>query len=64
MRLVERNHIDTFFYEDEDGATITVNGDTQLTMTNDFLVFALHGIDVNDVWFQQSTYCVKRLMAV
>lgn len=45
--------IGPYFFQNEDGATITVNGDTYRTMITDFFVPALHGIDVNDVWFQQ-----------
>ena len=36
-----------YFLKNKDGLTNTVNGDT-----TDFLVPALHGINVNDVWFQ------------
>ena len=34
-------------------ATITVNGDTYRTMSTYLFVIALHGIDVNKVYFQQ-----------
>ena len=45
--------IDPYFFEDEGGATVTVNGDTYRTMKTNFLVPTLDGIDVDNVWFQQ-----------
>ena len=45
--------IGPYFFEDEGGATITVNGDTYRTMITDFFVPALDGIDMDNVWFQQ-----------
>ena len=36
----------------EDGATVTVNGHNNRAMITDFIVPALHGIDVNDIWFR------------
>ena len=43
--------IGTYFFENEDSATITVNGDTYRTMITVFFLFAFHGIVMNDVWF-------------
>ena len=63
--LWSRGIIAPYFFENKDGATMTVNGDTYRTMIIDFFVPALHGIAVNDVWFQhdgESIYCIKRLM--
>ena len=33
--------------------SITVNGDTYRSVINDFFVFALHGVDMNEFWFQE-----------
>ena len=43
------------FFEIEDGAIITVNGDTFCAMVTNILVLALRGIDANDVRFQQDS---------
>ena len=40
-------------FENEDGSTITVNADTYRTMKTDFFLSAIHGIDVNNVWFYE-----------
>jgi len=60
--------IGPYFFEDEGGATVTVNGDTYRTMITDFFVPALDGIDVDNVWFQQDgatchISCHNRLIA-
>ena len=72
--------IGPYFFEDEGGATVTVNGDTYRTMITDFFMPTLDGIDaVHIMWtmfgfsrmvqlvthlMPQSTYCAKRSMAV
>ena len=55
MRFVKRRHhspIFLSFFKNEEGATITANADTYRMIT-DFFVLSLHGIHVNDFWFQQ-----------
>ena len=54
MRLVDRSMISSYFFENEDGATITINRGTYCSKITDFFVSALHVIDTNDVWFQQN----------
>ena len=46
-----RGIIGHYFIENEDGATITVSGDTYRNMITDCFVPAHHDIDVNDVLF-------------
>ena len=40
------------FFENKNGVNITVNGDAYRNITTVFIVPAVHGIDVNDVWLQ------------
>ena len=46
--------IGTFYFGNQDDATNVINRDTYCTMITDYIVPALHGIDVEDVWFQQN----------
>ena len=41
------------FFENKDGTIITYNGGFYRTIITDFFVSTLHGIDVNNIWFQQ-----------
>ena len=50
---MKKNIIGPYFFENEGGAAVTVNGDTYRTMLTDFIVPALEDIDVDNVWFQQ-----------
>ena len=44
--------IGPYLFENEDGATITVNGNTyRIMITNFFFVPTLHGIAIHNVWF-------------
>ena len=45
----------SYFHENENSATFTVNRDFHRIRITDFFVHAHHGIDVNDVWFQQDS---------
>ena len=51
--LCSEGIIDLYFYQKDDGASIIINGATYHIMINDFIVPTLHGIDVNDIWFEQ-----------
>jgi hypothetical protein len=46
--------IGPYFFKNETGATVTVNGMRYRAMINDFLWPELEDIDVNDVCFQQN----------
>ena len=53
--------IGPYFFENKNGATITVNGDSVHTMTTDLFVVTVHGIDMNDVWFHRSLETIDLL---
>ena len=45
--------IGPYFFENEAGATVSVNGLRYRTMINEFLLPELEYVDVDDVYFQQ-----------
>lgn len=45
--------IGPFFFENEQGAAVTVNGERYRAMINDFLFPALEEEDIGNIWFQQ-----------
>ena len=45
--------IGPFFFENEQGAAVTVNGVRYCAMINDFLFPALEEEDIGNIWFQQ-----------
>lgn len=45
--------IGPFFFENEDGSAVTVNGERYRAMITQFLVPHLEAIDLDDMWFQQ-----------
>jgi len=45
--------IGPFFFENEQGAAVTVNGDRYRAMLNEFLFTKFEEEDTNDIWFQQ-----------
>ena len=53
--LWRENEIGPYFFENVDGLTITVNGDTYSIIKSDFFIPTLDAINVNDVWFQQDS---------
>ena len=52
-RFTKMPIIVSYFFVNKEVAVITVNGDTYYTMTTDIFITVLHGIDVNNIWFQQ-----------
>jgi len=45
--------IGPFFFENEQGAAITVNGERYHAMLNEFLLPKFEEKDTDDIWFQQ-----------
>lgn len=45
--------IGPYFFENENGSSITVNGERYREMINNFLWTKLDGMDTDDMWFQQ-----------
>ena len=45
--------IGPYFFKNEAGACVTVNGDRYRTMINDFLFENMDDIDPDEMWFQQ-----------
>jgi len=45
--------IGPYFFENDAGATVTVNGERYRNMINNFLLPELQNIDIRDKWFQQ-----------
>ena len=48
-----RGVIGSFFFENEQGEAITVNGDCYLAMLNEFLFTIIKKDDIGNIWFQQ-----------
>ena len=43
-----------FFFENEQGETVTVNGDRYQAMLNEFLFTKIEAEDIGNIWFQQN----------
>ena len=48
-----RGIIGPFFFENEQGEAITVNGDRYRAMLNEFVFTKIEGKDIGNIWFQQ-----------
>jgi len=46
--------IGPFFFENEQGAAVTVNGERYRAMLNEFLLPKFEEEDIDDIWFQQN----------
>ena len=49
-----RGIIGPFFFENEQGETVTVNGDRYRTMLNEFLFTKIEEKDIDSIWYQQN----------
>jgi len=47
------NIIGPFFFENEQGAAVIVNGERYRAMLNEFLLPKFEEEDIDDIWFQQ-----------
>ena len=45
--------MDLFFFENEQGEAVTVNGDRYRAMLNEFLCTKIEQEDIGNIWFQQ-----------
>ena len=50
-----RDIIGPFFFENEQGQIVTVNGDRYRAMLNEFLFTKIEEKDIVNIWFQQDT---------
>ena len=50
-----RGIIGKFFFQNEQGEAITVNGDRYRTMLNKFLFTKIDEVDIGNIWFQQDS---------
>ena len=48
-----RSIIGPFFFENEQGEAITINGDRYRAMLNEFLLTKIEEEDIGNIWFQQ-----------
>ena len=48
-----RGIIGTFFFENEQGEDVTVNGDRYRAMFKEFLFTKIEEEDIDNIWFQQ-----------
>ena len=48
-----RDIIGPLFFENEQGETVTVNGDRYRAMLNEFLFTKIEEEDIGNIWFQQ-----------
>ena len=53
MRIVAQRHNWPFFFENEQGEAVTVNGDIYRTILNEFLFTKIEEEDIGNIWFQQ-----------
>ena len=53
MARTSRSIIGPFFFENEQGEAITVNGDRYRAMLNEFLFTKIEEEDIGNIWFQQ-----------
>ena len=51
--LIQRNNWAIFFFENEQGEAVTVNGDRYRAMLNEFLFTKIEEEDIGNIWFQQ-----------
>ncbi|KAL7724213.1 hypothetical protein ACLKA6_010198 [Drosophila palustris] len=51
--LVSRHYWSIFFFENEEGATVTVNGERYRQMLSDWFFEEIEAEDLDDIWFQQ-----------
>ena len=54
-RFWSRGIIVPFFFENEQGEAVTVNGDRYRAMQNEFLFTKIEEKDIGNIWFQQDT---------
>ena len=52
-RFWSRGIIGLFFFENEQGESVTVYGDRYRPMLNDFLFTKIEEVDIGKIWFQQ-----------
>ena len=48
-----RGIIGPFFFENEEGETVTVNGNRYRAMLNEFLFTKIEEKDIGNIWFQR-----------
>ena len=51
--LVQRTIFGLFFLENDQGETVTVNGDRYWAMLNEFMFTKIEGEDIGNIWLQQ-----------
>ena len=58
-----RGIIGPFFFENEQGEAVTVNGDCYRAMLNEFLFTKIEEGDIGNIWFQQAALSAAELMS-
>ena len=53
MQVLFGGRIGPFFFENEQGEAVTVNGDRYRAMLNEFLFTKIKEKDIGNIWFQQ-----------
>ena len=53
--LVQRNYSAIFFFENEQGDTVTVNGDRYRVMLNEFFFTKIEEENIGNTWFRCHT---------
>ena len=51
--LVQRHNWAIFFFENEQGETVTVNDNCYRAMLNEFLLTKIEEEDISNIWFEQ-----------
>ena len=52
LALWSEDVIGTYFFENDDGATVTVNAERYGHLITDFVVLAIEEYDLKNMWFQ------------
>ena len=54
-RTQNRGIIGSFFFENEQGEAVTINGNRYRAMLNEYLFTKIEEEDIGNIWFQQDS---------
>ena len=61
---MDAKSIGPYFFEDVDGATVTVKGDNYRQMIQEYLLPRLEHLDMQNLWFQHTPDTARETMAI
>ena len=62
MRILVQRHNWPFFFENEQGVVVKVNGDRYRSMLNEFLFTKIEEEDIDNIWFQHAVKATLDIM--